>query len=84
MHPAEDPHEEELHHVGVDEEELRAAVTLGAGDGVPIRGVFGQEDIFKGAKLRLWGPRVSSSAGYAREEPAGRERTRKKALARKQ
>lgn len=49
--PTQDPHEEELHDVGVDEEELRPTVALGAGDGVAVGGVFGEEHVFERAEL---------------------------------
>lgn len=50
--PREDPHEDELHDVTVDEEELGAAVALGTGDGVHAAaggggvGGVGEEDVF--------------------------------------
>lgn len=55
---AEHPHEDELHEVGVDGEEVGAAVALGAGEGVVcagaeggvVRGVW-EEDIFEGSEL---------------------------------
>lgn len=62
---AEHPHEYELDDVGVEEEELGAAVSLGAGDGLHGGGGggggVGEEDVFEGAEL--WWVRDVSLAG---------------------
>ena len=56
--PRQDPHEDELHDVAVDEEELGAAVALRPGDGVHAAaggggvGGVGEEDVFEGTELR--------------------------------
>ena len=54
--PAEHPHEDELHHVAVEEEELCSSVPRGAVDGLHAtcggrRGGVGKEDVFEGSEL---------------------------------
>ena len=58
--PAEYPHENELHNVRVEKEELGAPVALGARDGLHAAagggggGGVGEEDVFEGAELCRW------------------------------
>ena len=54
--PAEHPHEDELHHVTVEEEELCSSVPRSAVDGLHAacwgrRGGVGKEDVFEGTEL---------------------------------
>lgn len=54
--PAEHPHKDKLHHVAVEEEELRPAISLRAVDRLHAacwgrRGGVREEDIFKGTEL---------------------------------
>lgn len=55
--PSQDPHEEELYNVRVEEEELRSLVTLRSRVGLHgaacVVVCFGEEDVFQGSHLWL-------------------------------